>query len=278
MFLSEHVVGYDELWLVGDNFVSKTYREHVKRNLYDFFITENFEILPFCNSKNNCNNKNLLSRFVNNFIDALNSKGKLPQYIVIILDCDLVDYFDYEGYGVASAYSEMIKYLVTKIDTTCSEMMKKLPKKARREEYPCIYWAAAPHHKNFDNNSLRTKFNNCLESVVKLFNNMRVIKMKEIWDFENASLVCKGRFTSEGFDTYWKSIDSAVRFNVMKHEQFLRRKHEKKERGMQETSPPSRHDRRDHRDRMSDFFKRNRQDRFHWHNNQQGRKLPTPKR
>ena len=78
----------------------------------------------------------------------------------------------------------MIKYLVTAISSTCDEMIKLLPKKARRDEYPCIYWTAAPHHKNFDNNSLRTKFNNCLESVVKLYSNMRVIKMKEILGFQ----------------------------------------------------------------------------------------------
>ena len=246
---------------------------------YEFFITENFEILPFCNSKNNCNNKNLLSRFVNTFINALNGKGKLPRYIVIILDCDLVDYFDYEGYGVASAYREMIKYLVTMASSTCDEMIKSLPKKARRDECLCIYWAAAPHHKNFDNNSLCTKFNNCLESVFKLYSNMRVIKMKEIWDFKNSSLVCKGHFTSEGFDTYWKSVEFAVRFNVMKHEQFLHHKQDKKERGTQVASPQAHGDHRDHRDKMSDFFKRNRQDRFHWHNNSShGCKLPTPKR
>ena len=271
LLLQKNVVGYDELWIVGDNFVSKTYRQHVKRNQKDFLIKENFEVYPFCNSKNNCANRNLIARMQGTFIDAVNEKDKLPRYIVIVLDSDLIEFFDYESYGVASAYGELLQYLVNAISLACDDIKKLLPKKATREDYPCIYWAAAPHHKYFDDNSMHTKFNNCLESIVKLYPKMRVIKMKEVWDFENPDLVCNGRFTSLGFEIYWQSIDFAIRFNIMKHEQFLRRRGDKKEK-MVGTLPQ--------RDKMHDFFKRNQQhDRFHWlsKSNQRIRRLPTPR-
>ena len=268
--IAENVLGYDELWIVGDNFVSKTYRQHVKRNAKDFFIKENFDVYPFCNSRNNCANRNLIACMQGTFIDAVNEKGKLPRYIVIVLDSDLIEFFDYESCGVASAYGKLLQYLVSAVSLACSEIKKVLSKKATRDDYPCIYWAATPHHKYFDDNSLHTKFNYCLESVVKLYPNMCVIKMKEIWDFENPDLVCNVRFTSQGFDVYWQSIDSAIRFNVMKHEQFLCRRGDKKEKSV--STPP-------HHDKMHDFFKRNQHiDRFHWSSkgNQCGRRLPTP--
>ena len=55
-----------------------------------------------------------------------------------------------------------------------------------------IYWVVAPHNKNFYDNSVRTKFNNCLDSVIKLFpGQMRVVEIKEIWEFKNNHLVAR---------------------------------------------------------------------------------------
>ena len=56
-----------------------------------------------------------------------------------------------------------------------------LPTKAVRKDHPQIYWVAPPHHKNFFDNYGRTKLANVLESAIKLFDNIRLIRMKEFW-------------------------------------------------------------------------------------------------
>ena len=46
--------------------------------------------------------------------------------------------------------------------------------------------------------------------------------MKEVWDYENLELVDEdGRITDIGLDTYWLSVDAAVKFNAKKREMDL---------------------------------------------------------
>ena len=45
--------------------------------------------------------------------------------------------------------------------------------------------------------------------------------LKEHWNNSDESLVKNGSFTETGYDTYWKSFDLAIEFNVRKREQFL---------------------------------------------------------
>ena len=79
----------------------------------------------------------------------------------------------------------------------------------------------AAQHKDFYNGEIRHKFNLCLESVIKLYDSMRVIKLKEVWDPQNTNLVVYGRMTATGELFYWRALDSAIRFNVGKRELFL---------------------------------------------------------
>ena len=61
---------------------------------------------------------------------------------------------------------------------------------------------------------------------MKLYSNMRIIRMKEFWDYNNTHLVIEptGRISEMGLHRYWMSIDSAIRFNINKREQYLKRK------------------------------------------------------
>ena len=53
---------------------------------------------------------------------------------------------------------------------------------------------------------------------------MRVVKLREAWDYDNNHLVSgAGRITSYGKSKYWFSVDASLKFNILKHEQFLRR-------------------------------------------------------
>ena len=222
LFFSEHIEGFDQLWILGDEFLARPYIDHVKNSDYQLYMKSRFEVFPICNSKASSNNTSILSRIENEFIAKINEKIKLPAYILVVLDDDFIQYLKYDGYGISECLCQLIKYLAQSLAAACHQQKKMLPLKAVKEQFPMFYWATLPQHKYFQNRTIRAKFNNCLESVLKLHNNMRQLKMKEIWSYDNPHLVnMNGHVTSYRLSKYWASIDAALEFNVDRHEQFL---------------------------------------------------------
>ena len=86
-----------------------------------------------------------------------------------------------------------------------------------------MYWCLAPMHVNFSDkkNEARKKWNFCLKSLLKGRSDMRVIKLKEVWNFNDKSLIAMNRVTDTGFYTYWRAADTALKFNISRHELFL---------------------------------------------------------
>ena len=63
-----------------------------------------------------------------------------------------------------------------------------------------------------------------LESVIKTYDNMRVIKLKEYWDSKDSTLVINDVITETGLTSYWLAIDSSFKFNVQKREIYTAKK------------------------------------------------------
>ena len=166
----------------------------------------------------------MLSRIRSCLALGISERIKLPKYIVLILDDDLIKYLSYCDQGVAALYGEWIDWLAKTFTELVSSRKSILPTKATKIGYPQIYWVAPPSHCHFNNNQARKKLLNCLEVGLRLYENIRLIRMKEIWEFDNVNLVDRqGRITPYGLSKYWQSVDSAIKFNVLKREQFLAR-------------------------------------------------------
>ena len=213
----------------------------------------------------------------------------MPKYIVVILDNDLIEYLEYTGPNEGTSYGEWIEHLVEIFNDNFKKCKKLLPSKAVREDYPWTYWVTLPHHKYFRDSESRSVFNKSLESVIKTQPNMRLIRMKEIWNYNNRNLVDKptGHISFEGLSTYWCSIDAAVKYNVRKHEQFTSKKGGSSAAANEVTATTSHNSNQQEKkfkDPLPQFFKR-RNDKYHWSAKRypsssypNGRKLPTPSR
>ena len=81
---------------------------------------------------------------------------------------------------------------------------------------PYFIWMAPPTHCNFGhkNNDFRLFQTKCLTEIVSTKRNMLVLKLVKIWEHEDcgAFLHEAYRFTSDGLDKYWASVDSAIRY------------------------------------------------------------------
>ena len=209
--------GYDALWFIGDNFAARTYRPGFEKGCPDTcYIKENFEFRPFINSRYSSTNQNMPSRIVNTVASAINSVHKLPTLMIIVLDDDIIQEFIEVKWGVASAFGIWLEWIVQSIDGFIQERKKQLPFKAVKAMYPTVMWVATPHHANFNNAALRTKFNICLTSVIKNYHYMKVIKLKEIWEYNDSTLVVNSRVTADGDLAYWKAINASVKYNHFK--------------------------------------------------------------
>ena len=205
MYVSDHVRGTDQLWIVGDNFVAKSYRKHFKNMVLakkedtsdaatsqsgddEYFIKQTFEVQAFCNSRYSSSQQNLLARLQNSMALGINStnvldKGcRLPKYVIVVLDDDLISFLQFNKEGAATLLGSWVLWLADEFSTLVKERKDQLPSKCKAD--PFFYWITAPTHQSFSRelNQLRIKYNLSLESVIRERKNMRVAKIKDIWD------------------------------------------------------------------------------------------------
>ena len=181
-------------------------------------------MVPLCSSRYNNKNSNLLSWIQYSLALGLNSKAHLPPYIVVFLDNDLLDYLQYKrAYKVASLLGDWLEYLAKTIQEMIQTKLSYVPLKAQPKEDTQVYWVEPVIHKNFkaDQVHLRETLCNCLDSVLKEFENMPLIKIKEFWDKHDNNLVMNNWFTKDGLLTYWRVMDATFKFNVLKHRDYL---------------------------------------------------------
>ena len=223
LFSPDTVLGYEELWFIGDNFMAETYRNHYKKVDDDWYTKQNFEVTPFCSSKHNDSNSNMISRILNTFGYAVNKKFQLPKFAVLVLDDDMIRYLDCnDAIPITSMLGEWVEYLTTQILEMCHVRIASILLKAIKIGYPLLYWVTTPHHKNFCDNYQCTQLNNALETVSKLFPDMRIIHMKEVWSYDDSTLVdSHGNLMSKGLTKYWLSVDAAIAFNAKKRDLYL---------------------------------------------------------
>ena len=204
--------------------MAETYRTYFKKARVSFSSKERFEISNFSNSRRNSSNRIVPCRILNTFVSAINDVGVLPRFVVFVLNDEIINFTDYSGYGVSTMYGNLLEWLVKKVLSKVEDAKKQLPSKAVKNDYPQIYWTQALNHKQFGKqNELRNKYNLCLESIIKLYLNMRVLKYKNYWDFNDNNLMLNNAYTATGKGVIWQSLDDALKYNIEKKEEYLAR-------------------------------------------------------
>ena len=156
--------GLDDLWFIGDNSLATSYQKGFKKAKSEFYLKNNFEVTPFCSSKYTDTNANAISRIINIFAHTLNNSRRLPQYIIVLLDGDLIDYLGYFDTGIATFYGEWIEYL--------AEQFKQMITKRKDLQGKCL-----PRPKRSPNRSfIGLRLQRILDSQMN--NDMRLIKIE----------------------------------------------------------------------------------------------------
>ena len=235
------------MWFISNNFASCSYRTHFQLRKFKvtgtsitcdgsedvqhpqktskpipFYTKDDFEFLLHCNNRFNSPTQNLLVRLQNSFARGVNKNESLPKDIVIILDDNVISFLHCHASGVAVIFGQILEWLMKELQTLLEDRRKLLPSCAKKDGEPCIYWCNAPLHSKFSpqRNELRKKWNACIETLCKTKDGMRYMRFKDHWNFNDANLVINDKMTEAGLDAYWNAVDSALQFNVGRHELF----------------------------------------------------------
>ena len=154
-FIAELPFGSELLWFLGDNFMVKSYRNHFKKVAdKDLYVKQFFEYGAFCSSRFSCANENMLSRLQNSLAAGLNQKHKmqppLPDYIIVVLDDDLISYLDFNANGAngaATLLGSWVQWLVEEFNKLIATRLEQIPSKCSKR--PFFYWVAPPLHSQF---------------------------------------------------------------------------------------------------------------------------------
>ena len=202
----------------------KNFKKVIASNPADeFFLKLHYNVTPFCSSRYNDKNSNMLSRIQHSFATALNSKSHLPAYILLILDVDLVDFLQYTRINAASLLGQWVEYLATTIHEMLTTRLKALLLKAQPKNDIEVYWFEPASHMNFslDAECIRSTLVAVIDSVLKEFDNMKLIKIKEFWNRSDNELVMNNGFMKLGLPTYWRALDASFKFNILKRRDYL---------------------------------------------------------
>ena len=201
-------------------------------------------------------NPNVISRFRNCLVHLINRHAKLPKFIVIIPEDDLLNTVKYTGFGVSSAYAKILDWLVLEFYKIISGFKDRLPAKCTKIDEPHMVWIQTTRHSNYNNDEIRGKFNNCMRVIAGAQDNTAVYFLQQLWERKNSNLVMQqnGYITFTGIGTLWGAVDRTIKYAVSRYQakidkaRFATYQQNKNDRGRRSTSKDRRSNSRDYRD------------------------------
>ena len=158
------------------------------------------------------NTKNVPARIINSLIAALMRKGEIPKYLIIILEDDLIEYLNYNDYGVTEMLGKLVDYMARNIKNIFCDFKAHLPTKAKRVGWPHIVWLAPTTNNGFNNNTLRKKLSNEIHGVVSQIAGMTCLKLRQVWNIDDFSLTANGKISAKGLQKMWQATDRTIRY------------------------------------------------------------------
>ena len=159
LFFSERIKARNTLWIIGDDFVHGSARVNFKRrNETASYSARNFEIVIEARNAFSSHNYNQLSRLRNSLIKAINECDRLPKYILVILEDDIIRETNFADCGLAQYYERELRWLISEFRKSIDTIKDMLPNKAKSRKYPKILWISPSLHDHYANNGLRKRF------------------------------------------------------------------------------------------------------------------------
>ena len=199
------------MWIIGDEFVSDTYTQFFKNAFGDEgqigYIRAHYDVTAFCLGKDKLN-KNILSRFRNALVKAVNKQVVLPKAIIYIMEQEFIDDLQHYGPGISHLLGKCVEYIANQTHRVITAHKEKLPSKSRKFKYPAILWATMPEHYDWkEMNQYRNKYNVIIQTTTSLFREMEILKLT--WDDCDRGYFTRMKLNARGRTSFWISVNEA---------------------------------------------------------------------
>ena len=217
---------YEKIWIVGDRFITDSknilWRLLGVRNMVgndepasnageSGYMASNFDVKAY-GGADNLRNRSVLGRLHNALVNALIEDRPLPKYMLVVIDDDILRCVKFNRQGLSMVFGRCIQWLADEMHTMIVQLKEKLPNKAKKASYPLLFWVALPYHCCFPNNNIQFKFNQSMEKVVPLYENMKILKIRRRWNYVDDSVSPLGSVSPAGHIKYWSGVDEALQF------------------------------------------------------------------
>ena len=165
-------------------------------------------------------------RMINPLINAINERPRLPKYIIMAPDVDILMALWSQNIAAALVMGSTLHYLIRQLDTILECRKKSLREKKPgalpkdSELYPKIIWIRIPKRPMIQSTQLipnafhlRGKFNSILEE--RLHDGKDDIHKMMSIDIHHTNFDNLGKLSSRGQSEFWMEVDKALkRFNL----------------------------------------------------------------
>ena len=143
------------VWFLGDELLINSYGKYFQSvDMDQSFIRSNFETKMAAGYK--LWNKSYISRIRNSLARAITENGGiLPQYIIVMLDNELIRLIKHDQYGISKIFGKTTEWLAREIQKLITSAKDMPPGRSVRKFEPQVIWLAAPQHRDLRDNYKR---------------------------------------------------------------------------------------------------------------------------
>ena len=121
--ISDNIPAVYDLWLLGDTFLKDIigsfeairYQAQRDKEEVPLYIQDTFNVYPYYGSASS-GVKHSITRIVNSLIEAIKEHRRLPKYLVVIIDLDMLRDVNVFDQSAAQIINELVRWLVRQVD------------------------------------------------------------------------------------------------------------------------------------------------------------------
>ena len=150
--------------------------------------------------------QSVMAKIVNPVVEGLNSKERLPKYVLILVDKDLIENLNYFEYGIADVLDDCMLWFVHEINKIFElkheDLQLKKPGTLSTATEPRVIWTTMITRPTIDDQyyhniySKKGKFNKAIEKAVMKFRYHHVMYIESLT--ESAHFDNSGCLTANG--------------------------------------------------------------------------------
>ena len=185
----------------------------MRRHRDNLFTTNSFETSVFSSGTHSAN-RSVMCRLVNCFINAFNTKMKIPKWIVIVMEDDLIRNLPTRNKGMTAAYKKSISWMMTEQKKAVNRFKCYLPTRAKKHmNWPMIVWITPTLHVFYHNFNQRKKCTRALRAAAD-DHDIIILPLRQVWDYKNTDLFTAAqlKYTNTGLTTLWTAVDRSIKF------------------------------------------------------------------